>query len=104
MKLTVKRIGLMAAVAAGCLVLGDLSRGADKGGKHSPLNQIMALLNGIHQGIADLKNELQCLKVTNAVPPSFRLSSGPFGLPAHAASVDWEVLNNSSSTQVVRVT
>lgn len=34
----------------------------------------------------------------------YRLSSGPFGLPKAAASVDWLLLNNTAKTQTVRVT
>ncbi len=35
---------------------------------------------------------------------TYRLSSGPFGLPADAASVDWTVLNDTNAPQEVRVT
>jgi hypothetical protein len=34
----------------------------------------------------------------------YRLSSGPFGLPESAASVDWLLLNCTAQTQKVRVT
>ncbi len=34
----------------------------------------------------------------------FTLSSGQFGLPGNAASVDWTVLNNSANPQSFRVT
>jgi hypothetical protein len=34
----------------------------------------------------------------------FRLSSGVFGLPANARSVDWLVLNDTATPQTVRVT
>jgi hypothetical protein len=33
----------------------------------------------------------------------FKLSSGPFGLPAGAASVDWTVLNNAATSQSITV-
>src|SRR4051794_32716853 len=34
----------------------------------------------------------------------FRLSSGPFGLPQGAKSVDWMVLNDTGDVQSVRIT
>ena len=38
------------------------------------------------------------------MPFEFRLSSGAFGLPADARSVDWMVLNNTGTEQPIRVT
>jgi len=38
------------------------------------------------------------------MPFEFRLSSGAFGLPAGARSVDWMVLNNTGTEQPIRVT
>lgn len=53
---------------------------------------------------------LPCLPASiaaqSAESTSFRmvLSSGPFGLPAEANSVDWVVLNESPDTQAIQVT
>ncbi|WP_426566063.1 hypothetical protein ACPPVT_05730 [Angustibacter sp. McL0619] len=38
------------------------------------------------------------------MPFEFRLSSGAFGLPAAAMSVDWLVLNDTGTDQQIRVT
>lgn len=35
---------------------------------------------------------------------TYVLSSGPFGLPGNARSVDWQVVNNSPDSQIVSVT
>jgi hypothetical protein len=55
----------------------------------SPLQQILALLQQIEAKLS---------------PASLKLSSGLFGLPAGAASVDWMVVNNSTTTQTITVT
>ena len=37
-------------------------------------------------------------------PYKYTLSSGPFGLPANAQSVDWVLVNDTGTAQTVRVT
>jgi len=43
-------------------------------------------------------------KVTRAKTYKFKLSSGLFGLPGNAASVDWAVLNDAAKAQSFKVT
>lgn len=69
----------------------------------NPVAQILALLTDSTFGLEEIKNEVRTIEET-INPESVTLSSGLFGLPADAASVDWMVVNNSSSTQTFKVT
>lgn len=62
---------------------------------------LLALVLGICLGI-----HTHPLAGQAASPPSFRilLSTGPFGLPPEAQSVDWIVLNDAPDTQMVQIT
>jgi hypothetical protein len=42
--------------------------------------------------------------VAQAQTTTFRLSSGPFGLPAAGRAVDWTVTNSSGEAHTIRVT
>jgi hypothetical protein len=55
-------------------------------------------------GLAEIKREIRAIEERLAPPTTFRLSSGLFGLPADAASVDWMVVNNSATAQTFTVT
>lgn len=99
------------------------------GGGGSPIEQILALLTnstfGLEEikrevraietevqstdhGLAEIKREVRAIEtaVTTPPPPSgpLRLSSGLFGLPAAAQSVDWTVVNDSTTPQTFTVT
>jgi len=75
---------------------------------NSPLDEIIGLLTNPSFGLAEIKREVAAIEaaVTAPPPPSgpMRLSSGLFGLPAAAQSVDWVVLNDSSTAQTSTVT
>ncbi len=43
-------------------------------------------------------------KIVRTQRYTFKLSSGCFGLPGNAASVDWAVMNNAVTTQSFKVT
>ncbi len=51
-------------------------------------------------GQQPIKREIPALQAAEPV----RLSSGPFALPPNAASVDWMIVNDSTTTQSVTVT
>ena len=97
--LTVAVVGLgIAAITYGA------ASDRDNGSAHSPLGQILALLTDRAVGLAEIKREIQAIERMLTPPTSLKLSTGSFGLPGNAMSVDWEVLNNSATTQTVTVT
>ncbi len=51
-----------------------------------------------------MENVERTRKVAKAPSYKFKLSSGLFGLPGNAASVDWAVVNNTATPQSFRVT
>ena len=67
--------------------------------------QILDELRNPAHGLAEIKREIRNIEGT-VVPPAgpFLRSSGLFGLPATAHSVDWAVLNNSSVPQTFTMT
>jgi hypothetical protein len=74
----------------------------------SPFDDILALLRDPDFGLAEIKREVRVIEAAvTATPPApgpFRLSSGLFGLPAAAQSVDWVVVNDSTTPQTITVT
>ena len=70
------------------------------------IDQILKLLNDGEIGLARLKHDIAALQKI-AVPPAattFTLSSGLFGLPAGARSVDWMVVNDATTSQTFTIT
>jgi len=69
---------------------------------------IQADVRSTDHGLAEIKREVRAIEdaVTTPPPPSgpMRLSSGLFGLPAAAQSVDWTVVNDSTTSQTITVT
>jgi hypothetical protein len=71
----------------------------------SPWDQIITLLTDPGFGLAEIKREVQNIE-TAVAPPSgpIRLSSGLFALPTSAVSVDWTVVNDSTTPQTFTMT
>jgi len=51
-----------------------------------------------------IARQLTKLQRTVTPPEKFKLSSGPFGIPDGAKAVDWVVLNESATSQDIKVT
>lgn len=85
--ITLRRTAIVIATLSLIAMLVPAGRAAPPDG--GPLQQILALLQQIEAKLS---------------PTSLKLSSGLFGLPAGAASVDWMVVNNSTTTQTITVT
>lgn len=119
-----KRLIVPVLIATALLTyLAATTAGAQGGG---PIAQIFALLTNSRFGLAEIKREVRVIEgqVTDPnhglaeikrevraieeklTPPAgaFKLSSGLFGLPAAAASVDWMVVNNAATSQTFTVT
>jgi hypothetical protein len=102
----------IAAAVAAAVALGAVVVASDAGAQsRSPFDEILAALATLRNeitdprhGLAEIKREVRIIE--SAVAPSgpFTLSSGLFGLPDAAQSVDWMVVNNSSTPQTITVT
>src|SRR5262249_40915044 len=92
---------LAATVLGGCLAATSAG-----GQGQSPFDRMLGLLTDPNFGLAEIKREIRAIeeKVTTPAPGPLKLSSGLFGLPAAAQSVDWMVLNDSTTPQTVTVT
>ena len=67
--------------------------------------QILDELRNPAHGLAEIKREIRNIEGAVVPPPGpFLRSSGLFGLPATAHSVDWAVVNNSSVPQTFTMT
>jgi hypothetical protein len=99
---------IVVSVSSAILAVSLVAFPAVAGGGGSPLDQILALLRDPDFGLAEIKREVRAIEaaVTAPPPPSgpMRLSSGLFGLPAAAQSVDWTVVNDSTTSQTFTVT
>ena len=104
--------------------LASATAGEDRG--RGPIHRILALLThpqfGLaeikrevrviegrladpNNGLAEVKREVQAIEEKLAPPAgAFKLSSGLFGLPSTAASVDWMVANNAAASETFAVT
>lgn len=67
---------------------------------NSPLAEVLSLLADPDFGLQEIKAGLDSL----APPETVSRSTGKFGLPMQAASVDWTVVNNSDTPQTFTVT
>lgn len=79
--------------------------GGPLGSLVAQVTQILDELRNPAHGLAEIKREIRNIEGA-VVPPAgpFRRSSGLFGLPSTAHSVDWAVLNNSSVPQTFTMT
>jgi hypothetical protein len=98
----VRPLTVVAALGFGAIAFSAASD--HNNGEHDPLGQILTSLREQAAELAAIKAQLQAIQGTLAPPASLRLSTGSFGLPRNAMSVDWEVINNSTVTQTVTVT
>ncbi len=87
-------LGLL-SLALLALALGSPALAQSKRAKSG--DNVVSLLKQLARRVAKIDRQ-------TTVPTSVKLSSGPFGLPEGAKSVDWVVLNDSSSEQTVKVT
>jgi len=99
---------IVVSLSSAILAVSLIAFPAMAGGGGNPLDQILALLRDPSFGLEEIKREVRAIEaaVTAPPPPSgpMRLSSGLFGLPATAQSVDWVVLNDSATAQTATVT
>jgi hypothetical protein len=105
--LSTKRLFPLGIVVAGLgiAVLGQSAASGDgKERSRNPIAQIIALLTEQSSDVSAIKSDIETIKKALTPSADLKLSSGSFGLPGNAASVDWEVLNNSTATQTVTVT
>jgi hypothetical protein len=74
------------------------------------LDRVLSFLADRDFGLAEIKRELATIDAKLASPSAapaavtFQLSSGLFGLPAGAQSVDWMVVNDSTTAQTFTIT
>ncbi len=87
-------LGLL-SLALLAFALGSPALAQSKGTKSG--DNVVSLLRQLARRVAKIDRQ-------TTVPTSVKLSSGPFGLPEGAKSVDWVVLNDSSTEQTVKVT
>lgn len=102
-------------IAAGIVAVGVFGVAAGDvraQGRGNPLDEAIALLKAVRDeifhpghGLAEIKREVRIIEAA-VLPPKgpLRLSSGLFGLPGNAQSVDWMVVNNSAAPQTITVT
>lgn len=67
---------------------------------NNPLTEVLSLLADPDFGLQEIKAGLDSL----AQPRTVTRSTGKFGLPAQAVSVDWTVINNSDTAQTFTAT
>lgn len=98
---------IVVTLASAILAVSLIGYPAVAGGG-SPFDEILALLRDPNFGLAEIKREVRAIEAAVAAtpPPSgpLRLSSGLFGLPTAAQSVDWTVVNDSTTPQTITVT
>jgi hypothetical protein len=104
MKPNLKRAGIIIVLLTSCLAVVTIASSVASDGDHSPLHQVLALLTAVRDRLNELQGEMQEIRTDLSGRPSSTLCTGPFGLPANAASVDWLLVNNSTTTQTVTVT
>ena len=101
------------AVVAGAAGLGVAAIVMDANAQgRNPIDEILGIVNAIRgeiasptHGLAEIKREIRIIEAQTAPAAGpFRLSSGLFGLPGNAQSVDWMVVNNSAVNQTITVT
>ena len=72
------------------------------------LDYVTRILNEVNSpahGLAEIKREIRAIENAVVPPPGpFLRSSGLFGLPSNAQSVDWMVVNNSTVPQTFTMT
>jgi hypothetical protein len=97
------------ALGVALVVLGSLvylvTPVSGQAGGSGFFGQILDLLRHPQYGLAEIKREVVAIEAAVAPPAGpFTLSSGLFGLPSNAVSVDWMVVNNASTPQTLTVT
>ena len=92
-----KRIFITTVVLAVSLATGT-AVAARQG--NNPLAEVLSLLADPDFGLQEIKAKLDSL----APPQTVIRSSGSFGLPLQANSVNWKVINNSGAAQTFTVT
>lgn len=90
-------IFIAAAVLATTLATGTVA--AARHGD-SPLIEILSMLSDPEFGLQEIKAGLDA----HAQPQTVTRTTGKFGLPAQAVSLDWTVINNSDTAQTFTVT
>lgn len=118
-----KRILLLSTLVF-LVTLTGLTYAAPGGNPSGPFGHIINILTNINSGLLEVKQDIQAIEaeITNPdhglaeiknevraieehlLPDFLVRSSGLFGLPANAASVDWVIVNNSTVDQTVTVT
>lgn len=103
----------MSAIAGAVIALGVVVAVTDaRAQARNPLDALLAMVTAIRDqvmhpdhGLAEIKREIRIIEAQTAPATGpFRLSSGLFGIPATAQSVDWMVVNNAPTAQTVTVT
>lgn len=89
-------------VLAAAVLAASLTAGTAAAAHHgnNPLTEILSMLADPDFGLQEIKAALD----SHAQPRTVTRTTGKFGLPAQAVSVDWTVINNSNTTQTFTVT
>ena len=104
MKQNIKRTGRIILILTCSIAALALASGFASDGDHNPIQQVLALLKSLSNSVKQVQSDVTAIKNDVGGRPSSLLSTGPFGLPANAASVDWFLVNDSTTTQTVTVT
>jgi hypothetical protein len=104
MKHPIKCAGATILIVAGCVAFLTMASSVASDRDHDPLGQVLVLLRELRDNVSNLEREVQQIQTGIGGRSSSTLSTGPFGLPANAASVDWLLVNDSATTQTVTVT
>jgi hypothetical protein len=96
---------MLVLVLLGTALLGYLGATSVGAQGRSPIDRVLEILTDPNFGLAEIKREIRAIE-EKLTPPSgtSKLSSGLFGLPAGAASVDWMVVNDAATPQTFTVT
>lgn len=71
----------------------------------SPFDQILSALGDVQSGLAAIRQQVAAIEARPAIGGgTFQRSSGLFGLPINAQSVDWMVVNDSATPQTFTMT
>ncbi len=107
--LVLRTLAVAVVVVTGASWLAVPAAGQPRGGPLDAIlrgvNQILEEVTSSSHGLAEIKREVA--NIEDAVTPApgpFLRSSGLFGLPSNAQSVDWMVVNNSSVPQTFTMT
>ena len=104
--------GMLVGAVAGAAAVGAIVVGvADvRAQGRSPLDEVLSMVTALRteitspdHGLAEIKREVRIIEGRVGTGPA-TLSSGLFGLPDNAQSVDWMAVNNSTSPQTITVT